>query len=875
MIIVPAFFAGFLNCYYAKISTGDFIDEKNLLSRYMVAFFLSVCTGFTLNLYFSLVYTGNPYVSYFYTATSLFILAVIGFIKIPFLPENLVAQHYSDEELPVKEIQISRDDLFYTYLNFSYITLYLFMGLVVFIKFFGNIYYFNLVYISMIMFSIVIGMYAGGMKKFSFWHVYSEMLFPVLFITSLFVFYNYENKINPVLGFLILALPSVFFGFSLKQTVLNTINNYSHDKRFNIINFSMFILPVPIVLAASLVHYTALFFFIMLYTITILNIIIPGVYLFNTELRPGKKFLYFLFSLCFVPSIVFIHLYYKVPVNNKPFINNIANFEMLKNTNFNMPYIAERGEIKSSGSTIFFLSESTIRNLKRAAAASSLFCEENTKMLILDSNQKFFRNPLFGYYTGATCIDNIPSGYLNNSKLPVSGRQTYIPREMGILSALSDNTQYNAIIDSPNLLDQNFHAFRFSREYFSLIKKHLTENGVYITIFDLHCSDYRIISESFPALSEKFRYHLVFIFSNISMIVSSDSTESLKISQRSIARLKSIIENKTLYGLLFFNEIHPLNNIIFNDLNIFQQFLITDKRNKPYIYTPVEIKNLSEQLAEFYLSYHNEWMDSVFPDSKEDANFKTAFKSNITKNSAVLDIIKRTEYAESINAYDQETSYLFQLKKYTPYNDDLRKYLQAILEYKENFYYSEALRLEKEKKWDDAAILYRAILTMNSNNFEANYRFGLLYITLQDMTNAFKYLDTALKLNKNHPQVLYQMGILMFSSDKFRESIEYFEKARELGVNTAALYLYLGISYEKTKNLEKAKENFEKAMILDPDDTKLKSLMDELNKKILIESKQESDEGKTNMADDEQGEEIKIPVNKKAIKARINDDEKD
>jgi len=29
------------------------------------------------------------------------------------------------------------------------------------------------------------------------------------------------------------------------------------------------------------------------------------------------------------------------------------------------------------------------------------------------------------------------------------------------------------------------------------------------------------------------------------------------------------------------------------------------------------------------------------------------------------------------------------------------------------------------------------------------------------------------------------------------------------------------------------------------------------------------------MADDEQGEEIKIPVNKKAIKARINDGEKE
>lgn len=875
MIVIPSFFSGFLNCYFTKISTGDFIDEKNLLSRYMITFFMSLSAGLTISLISALIYPRIHYLKYIYVFSSLFIPAGIAFIKIPFQPEDLVAQHYPDEESPAQEIQISRDDLFYIYLNFSYITIYLFLGLIAFNKFFGNIYYYNLIYIAIVVFAMGLGIFAGSKKKFSFWHVYCEMLFPVFFLTFLFILYNYENKINTLIGFLLLLIPSSFFGFSLKQTILNTIINYNHDKRFNIINFSLFILPAPIILAASLVHYTGLYFFIILYIITILNITIPGIYLFNTELKPGKKFLYFIFSLCFIPSLIFIHLYYRVHLNNKPFVDNIANFEILKNTNYNMPYIAEKGEIKSSGSTIFYLSESTIRNLKRAAAASSLFCEENSRILIIDSNQKFFRNPLFGYYRNALCVDNVPSEYINNNKLPVSGRQTYIPQERGILNVLSDNIQYFSIIDSPNILDQNFHSFRFSKEYYTLIKKHLADKGLYISILDLQCSDYKLINNSIGAVSDTFKHSLVFIFSNIALIVSSDCRESLLITPQSIARMRTIIENKTFYGLLFYNEVHPLNNLMFNDLNIFQQFLISEKGTKPYIYSPVEIKNMSEQLAEFYLSYNNEWIGSVFPENKEDMNFKTAIKSSLSKNSQVLDILKKTEYAESINAYDQETNYLFQLKKYTPYNDDLKKYMQTVLEYKENFYYSEALRLEKEKKWDDTAILYRAILTMNSNNFDANYRFGLLYITLQDMTNAFKYLDTALKLNKNHPQVLYQMGILMFSSDKFKESIDYFEKAKELGINTATLYLYLGISYEKTKALEKAKENFEKAIILDPNDTKLRVLLDELNRKIIIESKQESDDGKTNMADDEQGEEIKIPVNKKAIKARLNDDEKE
>ena len=545
-----------------------------------------------------------------------------------------------------------------------------------------------------------------------------------------------------------------------------------------------------------------------------------------------------------------------------------------ENTNYNLPYIGERGEIKKSDSTIFYLSDNTIKNLKRAVATTSLFCEEDSKILVIDSNQKFFRNPLFGFYNNATIIDNISSEFVNNNKLPVSGRELYVAQEKEILNFLIDNKdKYFSIIDAPNILDQNFHSYRFSKEYYSLIKNRLPQNGLYINIIDLQLANYNLINNSLSAISDLYKYHLVFLFSNFALTISSDSIESLKISQNSIKRINKIIQNNSIYGLIFFDETHPFNNLLFNDLNIFQNFLTTSTKINSYIYSSVEIKNIPEQLTEFYFSYKNEWINSLFIIDKDSQTFMTSFKSDLQKNEPILEIIKKAEYAESINAYDQETILLFQLKKYEPYNIEMKNYLQRIMEFKENYYFSEALRLEKEKKWDDAAILYRAILTMNNDNFDANYRFGLLYITLQDLNNAFKYLDTALKLNKNHPQVLYQMGILLFSSDKFKESIDYLEKAKELGINTATLYLYLGISYEKQNQLDKAKENLEKAAVLDPSDAKLQSLINQLNNKIIIETDQGLTEEKKNMSDDEQDEEIKIPVNKKAIKARLKDNE--
>ena len=871
IIIVPSFLTGLINCYYIKISTGDFIDERNLLNSYIVIVFFSISSGLAVSLLFHFIYPEITYIRYLYIIIALLIAVYAAFINIPYIPETLIAKHYYDDDHVEEETQIHRDDLFYTYINFSYIVIYLFLGLVAFKKFFTDIYYYNFIYIAVILFSMIIGMALGKLKNFSSWHVYSEMLFPIFFLSYLFLLYNYENQINPLIGFSFLIPPTLVFGFSLKQTVLNITYNFNHEKRFSIINYSLFILPIPITIASSLVNYTNLSFFLILYIITFLNIFIPGLFLFNSDLSSGKKLFYFFFSLIFIPSIVFMHLYYKIPLNNRLFISNISNFELLQNTNFNLPYIAERGEIKKSGSTIFYLSESTIRNLKRAAAATSLFCEENSRMMIIDSNQKFFRNPLFGFYHDAVVIDNVPSEFINNYKLPVSGRELYVAREKELFNMLiDDKQQYFAIIDSPNILDQNFHSFRFSKNYYSLTKKRLTAQGLYINIMDLQFSNYQLLSNSLSAISESYKHHLVFIFSNIALIISSDDKDSLKINKDSVDRINKIIEKNSLYSLLFYDRIHPFNNLIFNDLNIFQQFLVSSKKINRDFYAPVEIKNIPEQLSEFYFSYKIDWIDSLFFDDKNNADFISSFKSDLLKNETILNLLKKTEYAESINAYDQETDLLFQLKKYAPYNDKLKKYLEILLDYKENYYYSEALRLEKEKKWEDAAILYRAILTMNSNNFNANYRFGLLYITLQDLNNAFKYLDTALKLNKNHPQVLYQMGILLFSNDKFKESIEYLEKAQELGINTATLYLYLGISYDKTNKFDKAKENLEKAIILDPNDIKLKSLIDQLNKKIVIKTEPEDNVNKTSMIDDEQGEEIKIPVNKNAVKSRLN-----
>ncbi len=867
-IILPSLFGGVLNSYFLNISTGDFLDEKNLLSAYLTAIFLALSAGLLLSSDYFFHLRNFSFFTAYFSVLPLILLVTMFFINKKFNPEPLFAKHYIDEEISEPDEQVQRDDLFYTYMNFTYIITYIFLGHLVLIKFFGNVYYHGQLYLSVVFIAMSAGYFAGKLKKPSFWYVYSEMLFPVIFLTYLFLLYHFNEMISIRAAYAIAAAPAMVFGFSLRQTFENILSKYDHDKRFNIINFSLYILPLPVILSISFLQYSNLLFYIVLYIISILNIIIPGIFLFNLKINPVKKIAYFVFTLIFIPVVLLLHLYFKIPLNLKPFYTHCQNYDLLLKTNFNLPYITEKGVITIYGSPVFYLSDSNIRNLKRAAAAPLLYTSENSNSLIIDGNQKFFSNPVFSLYPDSYCIDTLPARHVDYNRLPISGNLTYTPVERESLNFLLKNKKsYDLILDSPNLLDQTIHPFRFSARFYNLVKNNLSPNGVYSVIFDMKYVSDDILKSSLTALNEKFKYHTVYLFSDILLVVSSDNQESLKITASSLKRIEPLYSENATAGKIFFSSIHPLNNIIYTELD---SLLSIISENQRVAYENGQMM-LPKKLQDYYFSYIPAWFKSLLNSS--DQRFYSDTASEIIRNAKILSIIKQLEYAESMNDYEKETANLFELKKYAPYSDSIRRYVENQLSYKEKYYQSEALRFEKNKKWNEAATLYKAILSINPDNFDANYKLGLLYITLQDIESAFVYLDKALKLQKDNPQALYQMGTLMFFNDKFKEAIDYFEQAEKLNVSTSLLYMYLGMSYEKTGRIEDARKNYEKAIQADPNDNKLKLLLDNLNVKINTLPAAEQEGQKTNMIDDEKDENITIPVNKKAINARLKDDE--
>lgn len=240
-------------------------------------------------------------------------------------------------------------------------------------------------------------------------------------------------------------------------------------------------------------------------------------------------------------------------------------------------------------------------------------------------------------------------------------------------------------------------------------------------------------------------------------------------------------------------------------------------------------------------------------------------------NEKLYTLLKTTEWAEAVENYTDETKFLFELKNIAEFNADLSTYIRFILSYKENYYYDAALKVEKEKKWLVAKELYNAILTINSNNFEANYRMALLCLTLQDLDNSYKYLMNAMNLQGDHPKVLYQMGVLLFTNGKYAEAIDYFNRALEKNERSASIYMYLGLSNEQLNNLPQAEEYYTKALIEDPNDINIKLRIENIKRKKdgipVVEKLPEQ----KNDIEDEKGEEIPLPINKSAYDIRLGD----
>lgn len=870
-VFAVSLFAGIKINYFLKISCGDFIDSKRAVLPFLVFFLTGMIIGILLSITF---YYFKEF--YFYSGILLLpIIPTVFLLKLSYNPAPIYAQeskrniHTSGPEANNQK----RDDLFFIYLNFTYILIYIFLGFTSIIKYYGDLIYVKILFIFISLLSASIGIFFARLFKRAFWYVYAEMLYPVLFIISIVLLILFKDKISVTAAVCIFIPLTIILTFALFQAINHILSANNHKNRFNVINFSLLILPAPILISLNFIEFTYFWYFVLLYIISLMNIFIPGIYLTQSIVKAYKKLIFFICALIFIPLLILIHMYFNIPLNRNLYITGITGFDSLKKINYNSQYIENEGTVRTHGIKLFQANDPTIRNIKRAIAPVLLYANNKTwnEALFIDGNRKFFKNPVISLLKNTNCLDYITDRFTDYKTLPISGDQNFVLDHSEILSFLNKKkSPYKIIVDIPNLFDQALNAFRFSKEYYNFINNKLFPEGIFVHILSAESrSDY--ITEAANNIKNTFKKTIVYYFPNYFVLLSSNDPDSLKINYNNIKNFKEVFDTTNELKNIFYNEFHMLSHILFLEID---DFLIYTNKVKTSLFSFQHRQDnfISDKNPIAGFTDNNSLFIDLIDKSGTNLYFYNSIQNQFRANNYFLSEVKKAELYEANKEYEAESLQLINLRRQSEYKPDLIKYIRDILIYKEDYYYTAALKFEKDKKWEEARKLYKAILIMNKNHFEANYHLGILSIILQDLDASFEYLQYAMKLKKDDPKVLYQMGVLLFSSGRYKEALVYLERALALKEKTASIFYYTGLCYEELNNLSTALNYYNQAIAIDPNDKNIISGIERIKEKIKLKQGEFIQNEKNSYSEVEKGEDMPLPVTETAINVRLEED---
>jgi tetratricopeptide (TPR) repeat protein len=96
-------------------------------------------------------------------------------------------------------------------------------------------------------------------------------------------------------------------------------------------------------------------------------------------------------------------------------------------------------------------------------------------------------------------------------------------------------------------------------------------------------------------------------------------------------------------------------------------------------------------------------------------------------------------------------------------------------------------------------------------------KIGIAYHQLQQLDNAKKSYDRALKVKRDYAEALNNIGTVYYAKKSYRRAISYYQKALRLSPGSASVYSNLGTALFARKKYDDATEAYQKALALDPE----------------------------------------------------------
>ncbi|WP_138502595.1 tetratricopeptide repeat protein [Nostoc sp. PA-18-2419] len=129
---------------------------------------------------------------------------------------------------------------------------------------------------------------------------------------------------------------------------------------------------------------------------------------------------------------------------------------------------------------------------------------------------------------------------------------------------------------------------------------------------------------------------------------------------------------------------------------------------------------------------------------------------------------------------------------------------------------NEADRLREAKKFEEAAVKYKAALRLDPNSIIAHSNLGIALRSQGKLEQAIAAFQRALQIDPNDAVANYNLGIALRSQGKWEEVIAAFQRALQIDPNDANAHNNLGDALYEQGKLEEAIAAFQRALQIDP-----------------------------------------------------------
>ena len=117
------------------------------------------------------------------------------------------------------------------------------------------------------------------------------------------------------------------------------------------------------------------------------------------------------------------------------------------------------------------------------------------------------------------------------------------------------------------------------------------------------------------------------------------------------------------------------------------------------------------------------------------------------------------------------------------------------------------------KMYREAIDVFREDKTKNPVIFN---KIGIAYHQMQQLDNARKYYEQAVRLKPDYAEAINNIGTVYYAKKSFGRATRYYQRALKYAPNSASIYSNLGTAYFARKKYKEAMETYRIALKLDP-----------------------------------------------------------